>query len=119
MEPYGSVQRSLFASDRFRLGHGELDVVASAADLEPQRLRWVHDLRRGFDTRVCVPFVACIVCRLALVDIGQPRMLEGAESCAAVSGSSSEVALRRWLAPVHRRMHQCRHVATVTREGAP
>ena len=55
-----------------------------------------------------------------LVDIGKPGMLEWTpESCAAVSGSSSVVASRRRVAPVHRRMHQCRQVATVTRWGAP
>ena len=53
-----------------------------------------------------------------LVDIGQPRMLEGAESCAVVSGASSEVASRRGVAPVHRRMQQCRRAVRVTRGGA-
>eukprot|EP00964_Phaeocystis_antarctica_P049200 scaffold28499_cov65-Phaeocystis_antarctica.AAC.8 len=42
-------------------------------------------------------------------------MLEGAESCAVVSGASSEVASRRRVAPVHRRMQPCRRVVRVAR----
>jgi len=42
MEPGGSEHGSLDATNRLRFVHGELDVVASAADLEPQLLRRVH-----------------------------------------------------------------------------
>jgi hypothetical protein len=42
MEPGGSVHGSLDATNRLQFVHGKLDVVASAADLEPQLLRCVH-----------------------------------------------------------------------------
>ena len=42
MEPGGSEHGSLDATNRLRFVHGELDVVARAADLEPQLLRRVH-----------------------------------------------------------------------------